>query len=719
MAAARLMGGHGRGGILALLLVGSSGVLASGCARPRAAEVYPQLSEYAGRVLEDVEFLDTDPFPADSLDALTETEATRCRWLGIFPFCFPGTRWGLRERQLDPETVGRDIAVLTALYRQSGFFGTTVEPEVTELAPPRGGPVRLSFVIQRADPVILESLEVEGTEGIADPDSLAAELPLQPGERFDLARFVASADSVVAALRGRGHAYAEVLRNYAVDTIQDRATAVLVAIPGPRVQVDSIIVTGLDELDRRTVLRQLTFRQGDLLERRELVASQRNLYELEMTQFVTVTAAPDSLQLTPRDSTMATVLVQMVEAREHLVETVAGWGTEECGRVGARWVDRSFTGGARRLSLAGSVRRIPVACRDEPEQLGRGFVSEWDYRVAAELRQPYFLSPRNNLVLTAFAEQQSEPTLFQRTAQGGRLAVARRLSPRELLSTAVEIEHRRTEAVPALYCAAFAVCTPDDIALLAGARWRNALSANWIRDASNRVVNPTGGYTLQANALWASPLLLSDYDFLRISAEGAVYREVARRWVLAAYLRAGSFVTSAGFAPGSDFIPPEERFYAGGAGSVRGYARSRLGPGIWLYEGQDDPDPLARDLDVTFFPTGGTSVVVSSLEARFPSPFLDDLLDLAAFVDAGAVGVDPVWELTSQWRVTPGAGVRISTPVGPLRVDVAYNPYPSRRAPLYVQDFETGNLVERGTYRPPDPSFWSRLQLHIALGQAF
>lgn len=692
---------------------------AAGCARPRVAELYPQLTEYGGRVIDEVTFVNPDPFSADSLDALTETEGTYCRWLVVFPFCFPGTDWGRHVRRLDLPTVGGDVDRLTRLYRQSGFFGTRVEPEVTE---PSGddGPIDLAFVIYRGDAVILESVVVEGTEGIADPDSVAEVLPLREGERFELADFVASADTVNAILRSRGHAYAEVLRNYGVDTLQDRANVVLVAVPGPRVVVDSIIVTGNEVLDRGTLLRQLTFEQGDLLQRRALVASQRNLYALEMTQFAAVSVAPDTVQLTPMDSTTATVLVQMTEAPEHVVETMAGYGTQDCGQLSGQWTDRSFTGGARRLSLGGSLSRIPVACGG-PDEATLPFTSEWDYRATAELRQPYFLSPRNNLVATAFAERQSEPQLYQRTAQGARFAMTRRAASRELLSTALEIEHRETLAAPALYCAAFAVCTPDDILLLGQARWRNALSANWLRDAGNRVVDPTSGYTVRANTLWASPLLLSDYDFLRASIEGAVYRELRPGWVLAGYLRTGSFITRAGIGR-EDFVPPEERFYAGGASSVRGYARSRLGPGIWLYEGDspDDIDPATDTLDVEFFPTGGTSVAVASVEARFPSPVLGDLTDMAVFIDAGTVGLESLWKLTSQWRVTPGAGLRIATPVGPIRVDVAYNPYPQTAAPLYVQDFETG-AISRVTddYRPADPTFLERLQFHIALGQAY
>lgn len=699
-------------------------IMVSGCTQPRVAEVYPHLTEYSGRLIDDLEFVNPDPFTTDTLDALTTTEATHCRLLNFLPFCFPGTDWGLQQRRLDLPTVGADLERLNRLYRQSGFFGTRVEPEVLE---PEGddGPIHLKFMVDRGDPIIVESISVEGTEGIADPDSITQEaLPLEDGERFDLLELVASADTVVEILRRHGHAYAEVLRNYAVDTLQDRATVVLVAVPGPRVVVDSLIVSGNVVLDRETVLRQVVVQEGNLLQRRELIASQRNLYELEMVQFAAVSVAPDTVQLTPDDSATATLIVQVVEAPEHVVEASVGFGSEDCAQTSGQWTDRSFTGGARRLSVTGSLSRIPSLICDSPEvEEDLPFTSRWDYRLAAELRQPFFLNPRNSLLLTAFAEQQSQPGLFQRTAQGGRLSLSHRAGSRELITAALESEHREILAAPALLCAAFSVCTPEQIQELGQFAWRNALTATWVRDAGFPVVDPTRGYTLNVDAMWSSSLLLSDYEFLRLNGEGALYREIREGWVLAGFLRLGSFVTGATLGSDDDFVPPEERFYTGGASSVRGYARSQLGPGIWLYQVDSAEvvvDTTNRELDVDFYPTGGTSVAVASVEARFPSPFLDDLLDMAAFVDAGTIGYGRIWDLTSQWRVTPGAGLRISTPVGPVRVDLAYNPYPYDRGPLYVQNVEEGTIRQVAeSYRRADPSLLQRLQLHIGLGQAF
>src|SRR5690606_17962728 len=149
-------------------------------------------------------------------------------------------------------------------------------------------------VITRCDQLILGELTITETETVASPEDLRRVLPLREGEIFDLGAFVASADTIRRRLLADGYAYAEVLRSYAVDTLRDRATASLDAIPGQRVVIDSIIVFGAEQLGRETVLRQLAFRQGDLLVAEDLVEGQRNLYRLEIVQFATVGIAEDS-----------------------------------------------------------------------------------------------------------------------------------------------------------------------------------------------------------------------------------------------------------------------------------------------------------------------------------------------------------------------------------------------------------------------------------------
>lgn len=198
-----------------------------------------------------------------------------------------------------------------------------------------------------------------------------------------------------------------------------------------------------------------------------------------------------------------------------------------------------------------------------------------------------------------------------------------------------------------------------------------------------------------------------------------MYRTLRPGWVAAGAIRLGNFFRTATLDPTRNFLPPEERFFAGGANSVRGYARNTLGQGVWVTNDVAEGDTVPAN-GATFIPTGGTAVGVASAELRFPSPFLPRLLRLAAFVDAGTLGTRSLQDLAAgDWKVTPGMGLRAQTPVGPLRLDVAYNPYQPTSGPLLLRDDASGTLRRVGTYQPDTPNFLQRLQFHFAVGQAF
>lgn len=691
------------------------------CGARAASQLESALAPFVGEKVAQVRFAGAGPFPADTLVQLIHTVPTRCTFLGL-AICVPFLQRESRATRLNLGVLQQDITQLQTFYRQSGYFGARVIPVVRPAADTQE--VVVTFVISPGAPVYLRSLEIEGVAGLLPP-GIRERIPSRPGEIFDLGALTASADTIQRELLSLGHAYAVVLRNFAADTVTHSATARLVAVPGPRVVVDSIIVAGAVHLGRAAVLRQITFQRGDLLLGERLQESQRNLYDLDIVQFATVAVAPDSLQRTPQDSSTATVLIQITETPVHLVEAAAGYGTVDCFRGSTRWTSRSLMGGARRLTLTGAVSKIGIG---EPLDFGFGhsicgafaqdtFEHTLDYRLTGELVQPWFLTPRNRLVLNAYAERISEPRVYQLEAQGGRFTVVHRLGRADLLTGLANFEHGKTIASDALFCATFLVCLPADIDSLSQFRWLNTLGLNWVRDRSNSILSPTRGYVARGGLGWATSALGSQVTFLRGITEGATYLPIGSASVLALHLQAGSFFGTASLAPGHGFIPPEERFFAGGSTTVRGFSRNELGPGVYIGSGPAFTDTTT----VTFSPTGGTRLLVGNIELRFPSPVMSNLLRLALFADAGAVVSDaPGSGSLNNLRITPGFGLRVQTPVGPVRADIGYNPYLPLTAPLFLPDTMTGGLIRvLDSFTPPAPSFLNHFRLHLAVGQPF
>ena len=695
-----------------------------GClAQPGTGGPFPGLAEYSGREVREVEFSGRDlQVPVDSLRAILAIQPTVCR-LEFLPLAVCPGLIGRNRTRLDLQELARDLLRIQLYYRDQGYYGTRVDPAVTELG---GDDIALRFNIVPGDEVVLRELDVEGADSLLDPALLERRLPLAVGEPFSRIGFLSSADTVRSLLQQRGHVYADVLRNYSIDTIADVAEAQFVALPGPPVLVDSVLVIGAARLGRSTVVQQLSFNQGDTLRLSDLNRSQRNLYSLESVNFASVDIAPDTLQADP-DSSRATVLVRIVEAPKYLVDATAGFGTIDCIRTGVRWVNRNFLGGARRLEISGSVSKIGVG---QPADLGLEnslcsalgddpFSRDLNYALAADFQQPRLFGTRTALGLGLHANRQSELKTYLRQSVGGRVTASRVVGP-TLVGLTADVQRGSTQAPDAVFCIGFDLCSPADVQQLTEARWSNSMALSAIWDRTSGAPYTLRGFQLRGNTIWSSPVLGSDDQYLRLLADGAAYREVRPGWVVAGRLQAGAFVEGT-LNPRTGFIPPEQRFYAGGPNSVRGFERNALGPRAYVLDTLriDEAGDTTNLNTAAASATGGTELVVGSLELRVPSPLLGQYLRLAGFVDAGQVWAPGTRASVDGIRITPGAGLRFITPIGPIRLDVAYNPYGNQLGPLYLVDEDNNLQLIRRSFAPEAGGFLDRLQFQFAVGQAF
>ena len=733
-------------GTLRALAHACAALALAACAGGGAAPAgpFPQLAEYSGREVREVTFEVRDSatapaeyrVPEDSISKVVTTRGTRCSLL-LLPICPFGV--GRNEYYLDLDVLARDVVRIQLLYRDYGYYGTRVVPSVQEADQER---VDVRFAIVPGDLVTLTELGITGTEGVIPEEELLRRIPLKVNEPFRRIAFLASVDTVRNALLAEGHAYAQVLRNYAIDTIADVAQAELVAAPGPVVLVDTILFTGNYRLTEEIARRQLSVREGRKLTAAELTRSQRNLFDLELVQYATVEIAPESLQVTPdsleldRDTIGSTVLVRVVEAPRFAVDASAGYGTVDCFRGAASHVDRNFLGGARRLEVSASVSKVGVGgpldagfdqtflCNEfDPDRavtaVDREIAQALNYRLAADFLQPRLFGTQTSVGANAYLERTSELGLYLRDRKGAQLGVIREIAPATVGSATFTVERGRTLASDLFFCVAFELCDPEDIATLQEDRWSNALSLGVIRSRVRLDPFPTGGYQLRAGTDYASGVIGSDDDYWRVLADGTAYRELRNDWVLSLRVMAGTFLQG---ARAGNFIPPERRFYAGGPTTVRGFGRNELGPTVYVrrYDvGDEDEKPK---IEIVPSATGGTRTVVANVEVNFPSPFLRENLRLAAFLDAGQVWDADTLTVQPGIRFTPGVGARMATPVGPLRFDIGYNPYPREAGPLYGLTKE-GELLPDPLlplYRPPEGrSFWRRLAFHLSVGQTF
>src|SRR5256886_8677041 len=199
------------------------------------------------------------------------------------------TKWYLRwipwlgeKRYFNELEFRRDVVRLLLLYRQSAYMNAVVDTVVRREA----RDVYVTFRIYEGDPVRLTTLDVLGVDSILDVPALKRAFPLQVGDPFNRAMFQPAAETIVGPLKNRRDPDADVLKSYDVDAAALRAVASLEGVPGRRMRVGEVVITGAGQVDTTSVRRMLSVRPGDWFRQDQLHVTQRDLYGLGMFRSV-------------------------------------------------------------------------------------------------------------------------------------------------------------------------------------------------------------------------------------------------------------------------------------------------------------------------------------------------------------------------------------------------------------------------------------------------
>jgi outer membrane protein insertion porin family/translocation and assembly module TamA len=687
-----------------------------------------------------LEFTGNETFSSDSLARSIRTRQTECRsWVfQVTLLCPFGAGFALRRAELDERELPRDVARLAIWYQRRGFREVEVDVATSER---EDGGVEVRFAIAEGRPVLADTIAFVGVDDIGGA-GLLDDLPVRPGDRWSTLTLDATRDTLVRRLRNRGYPYADVLRQSIFPAGEPyRAHVNFEVAPGTPARYGDIQVVGNAHLSDSTVVKTLPFRSGDPYRVDQLADGQARLFGLEMVTSATIT--PD-LESSP--DSIVPLLVQVQEGDPYRVRMGAGHSTAECMNAEARWTSRNFLGGGRVLQVRGRLSNVftrqfrDVLCW----QGGEGDYADLTWVTAIDFSQPWIFSTRNSFNASLFAERQSVPDIFVRNAVGLHLAIVRAVGPRTPLTLSYRPELSSLTANETLLCTGLLVCTREDIRFLTSAQRLAPLGLNLTRDLSNSLLNPTSGYRLFVDLEHAADWTLSEYRYDRAVVEGTWYAGLTSSTVLATRLR-GGWVRSTGGADAAGIVPPQKRFYAGGANSVRGFGQSRLGPRVLVV----DPTVLIRadslggaDCSVTEVvdltcdatgatgldsrPIGGTRVVEGNVELRFR---LAREFEAVGFTDFGQVWAPDQRVDLRALELTPGIGLRYLSPIGPIRVDLGYS-FRGREAlsvltaRIEADPGDPNGFSNTGELTVLDPRVdfseaESRFQLHISIGQAF
>jgi translocation and assembly module TamA len=456
------------------------------------------------------------------------------------------------------------------------------------------------------------TLGVVSVEGAVPPD-VPAHLHLKSGDPALAAPVLAAQGRLLDALRQDGYPLAKVPIPVAILHPDRRQLDVTFhPDPGPQADIGPITITGLQDMHASFVRQRLLLHQG---ERYSPAAIEKARADLASLGPFSAVRAQTANRLDARGQLPVTF--DVTERKLHTVDVGVAYSTDLGIGLSAGWHDRNLFGNAEQLNLTAM------------SQLGGDAVTKPGYQLGAQFLKPDFLARDQILEIDLNAVKQSLQA-YDQTALLEKIALNRKLSPHWTASLGLSGEQEAIiqENVTRDY---------DLVGLPATLRY----------DSSNNLLDPTQGIRAVVSLTPTQSLGRPDTTFFIAQMNGSTYLDLSGdgRSVLALRGLVGQ-VSGAGVFG----LPPDQRFYAGGSTTVRGFRYQTLGP--QFADGK---------------PTGGIAISAGTVEIR--QRFLGSF-GIVGFVDVGQVSATAT-PFSSNWHAGAGIGARYYTSIGPIRLDVA------------------------------------------------
>ncbi len=481
---------------------------------------------------------------------------------------------------------------------------------------------------------------------------------LSPGDPATAAAIIDAGARLQANLQEQGYPFATVDAPVAYEDAVDPVLDLTVHLTrGPRAVIGEIRFSGLQRVHEGFLRARLLLHAGEQFSPATIERARKDLMTLGV---FAVVAAQVGTALDANGAVPITFACR--ERARHTVSFGAAYSSDLGGSLTSTWSDRDVLGGAQQLSVSGSMIN-----------LGGSATTALGYNMAAKYVMPDFLVRDQSLQLAVGALQQSLQA-YDQTARTAGLTLDRKLSNHWSATAGVSESDERIAQPQAvtLKQPTTKYYTMISLPLSVSYDSTDLLSPlddprRGMRDSLS--VTPTRSIGHPDATFLITQLKLADYLDLDPLIGAAPGRSVLALRALAGLAQgAGEFS-----------LPPDQRFYGGGSGTIRGYRYQAVGPTF----------PITKQFPIST-PIGGTAIIAGSAEfrQRFGANY-----GAALFVDGGQVS-STLQPLPNVFRIGVGGGIRYYTPIGPIRLDVAF---PTKR------------------YSTDDDSF----EVYIGLGQAF
>lgn len=521
-----------------------------------------------------------------------------------------------------------DKALFIRFLRAQGYYDAAVTVEVNE----KTTPVRVVFRIDRGPSFVIASVDLRASHEESLPPvkmPKPEEIGLRLREPFKTEKVLEAQAKLLRDLKTQGYPFPKVTdRRIVVDHATDSVSITFSIDSGPFAEFGPLRIKGLESVHEKTVRAMVSWKKGAAFDLRLLDKTQNKLRASGLFSLVRVEPARE-----PDEQGQVPVTLTLKERKHRSVRAGLSYQTDEGLGATASWENRNLLGGAEKLGFTATYSDLTLSGEG-------GFI------------KPFFLRPDQTLRLwTKIAKDTPDPYTSKYIESG--LVLTRDIT--ESLRAGAGIRFKTSEVTQ--------LEVTNDYNYF-------SFPVTLQYDTSNDPLDPVRGNRLGLELAPYSDLFGSAPSFVKSTGRFTHYFHLLQKpsLVFAGSLTAGSIVG----AEAKD-IPADERFYAGGGGSIRGYPYKTVAP---LVDG---------------VPVGGRSLVTCSLELRLK---LTERFGVVGFLDGGNVFEATYPDFSEPFLWGTGAGLRYYSPIGPYRLDISF---PLDRRPEIDNSF----------------------QIYVSIGQAF
>lgn len=526
------------------------------------------------------------------------------------------------------EQLKDDVERLKSFYRKEGYADVKVSYEAGYDT--KKGWMFVIFQIDEGRKYLVGNVQIKNNTVLSAEEIKKSLKLIAPNKVFSSDSMQDDSGTIQSLYFDKGYIFAQVSHTHYLNPQTDRVDVTYSIEEGEAGYVDKIKIRGNVKTKDVVIRRELRITPGERFDGGKLKRSKERLQNLGFFEEVSYDIEPSA----GSEPNKRNLIVEVKESKTGEFSFGGGYssvdkliGFVEISQKNFDWRNFPyFTGGGQDLRLRAELGSIS-------KNFELSFTEPWMFDYPVSFGFDGYSRSRDRETDVGFG--------YNEKRSGGDLRLGKELN-----------EYLRGDMLYRIEEVTISSVSDDataDLKKEIGSNLISSLQLGLTQDTRDNIYSPSRGYVLGGSVEVAGGPLGGDKDFAKFTANASKYFGLMKGSTLELSLRSG-IVNPYG---NSSEVPIYERFYAGGAYTIRGYHERKVGP----------VDTASKD------PIGGESMLIANIEYLYP---IMSILKGAVFYDVGNVWAKANDFASGNYKAGFGFGLRLKTPVGPLRVDYGW-----------------------------------------------